>query len=294
MGGPPQKQGFIGRRGNQINQGLTEPGNLGADLQKAGDMRGTGTFFAGICAVALMGSCMGFGALAQPIDGGYGDGGYTPAPTGSVAPPGADPMSSHGSGLPYFTGLRGSFAFQNNASTFTPGATPSRVQAKYNAGGGGSIYYGARLPLGLRVELEGLYRYQPLHNVSVNGAPQAGATGSAQYAAPMVNLLWELPVTDELPIQPFVGVGAGAAYTETNVNDGTNTFLKNNNWNLAWGFMAGANVPLSQSSRLSAMYRFMQVRDVKYGCAASGAVLANCLKTNLNSQGVDLGLEMDL
>jgi opacity protein-like surface antigen len=252
-------------------------------FQKAGHMRGAGTFFAGIGAVALMAAA----ALAQPIDG-YGDGGYTPAPTGEA------PMPIHGSGLPYFAGLRGSFAFQNNASVFTPGATPSRVQAKYNAGGGGSIYYGARLPMGLRVELEGLYRYQPLHNVSVNGTPRAGATGSAQVAAPMVNLLWELPVTDDLPIQPFVGVGAGAAYTETNVSDGTNAFLKNNNWNLAWNFMAGANMPLSPSSRLSAMYRFMQVRDVKYGCAASGAVLAACPRTNVNSQGIDLGLEMDL
>jgi hypothetical protein len=33
---------------------------------------------------------------------------------------------------------------------------------------------------------------------------------------------------------------------------------------------------------------------VKYGCAASGAVLAACPRTNVNSQGIDLGLEMDL
>jgi hypothetical protein len=41
------------------------------------------------------------------------------------------------------------------------------------------------------------------------------------------------------------------------------------------------------------MYRWMQVRDVQYGCAGGGAILG-CYKTNIDSQGIDLGLEMDL
>jgi len=252
-------------------------------------MRVSGTFFAGFFLIAA-----GTMAMAQPIDVAPGDG-YMPAPSGNVPPPSDDEaMPPHGSGLPYFTGLRGSFAFKDSATVHTAGAPVHAVNAKYDIGGGGSLYYGARLPMGLRVELEGLYRYQPLQNLRVDNVKAAGVHGNAQMAAPMINLLWELPVTDDIPIQPLVGMGAGAAYTSTNVNDGTNTYLKHKGWNLAYSFMAGANVPLSQSSRFSAMYRWMQVRDVQYGCAATGAILGGCYKTNVNSQGIDLGLEMDL
>jgi opacity protein-like surface antigen len=253
-------------------------------------MRVSGTIFAGFFLAAA-----GAVAGAQPIDVAPADDGYYPAPTGTIAPPSDDEaMPPHGSGLPNFTGLRGSFAFKNSATVNTPGAPTHAVNAKYDMGGGGSLYYGTRLPMGLRVELEGLYRYQPLQGLRVDNVKAGGVHGNAQMAAPMINLLWELPVTNDIPVQPFVGMGAGAAYTATNVNDGTDTYLKHNGWNLAYSFMAGANVPLSQSSRLSAMYRWMQVRDVKYGCAGAGAILGACHSTNLSSQGIDLGLEMDL
>jgi hypothetical protein len=38
----------------------------------------------------------------------------------------------------------------------------------------------------------------------------------------------------------------------------------------------------------------MQVRDAKHKCAATGTVQSACLKNNVNSLAVDLGLEMDL
>lgn len=257
-------------------------------------MRPSGTFFAGFFLIAAGAAAFLPAASAQPIDADPGQDGYVPAPNGDqvMRATYAEPMPVHGSGLPFFAGLRGSFALRDGASAYTRTTPTNRVKANYDVGGGGSLYYGIRLPMGLRAELEGLYRYQPLRNLTINGTP-AGAHGSAQTAAPMINLLWELPVTDDVPIQPFVGVGAGAAYTYTNVNDGTNTYLKNDGWNLAYSFMAGANVPLSQSSRFSAMYRWMKVNDVKYGCG-TGGTLGNCYKTNLTSQGIDLGLEMDL
>lgn len=243
-------------------------------------------------------------ARAQPIEANPDLGGYVPAPSAPApAPVSYDAPESrssldgdtpaHGSGLPYFAGLRGSFAFRNSAGPYTRTTPVNRVKANYDVGGGGSLYYGIRLPFGLRAELEGLYRYQPLRNLTINGAAKAGAHGKAEMAAPMINLLWELPVTDAFPIQPFVGMGAGAAYTLTDITDGTNTYLKNDGWNLAYSFMAGANVPLSQSSRFTAMYRWMRVNDVKYGCG-TGGILGSCYKTNLTSQGIDLGLEMDL
>jgi opacity protein-like surface antigen len=256
-------------------------------------MRLSGPVFAGFF-LALAGGLAFSTASAQSIQADPALNGYTPAPQAlNDAPSDAD-VGAHGSGLPYFTGLRGSFAFRNDSVGQTPGSPTHAVVAHNDVGGGGSLYYGMRLPMGLRVEVEGLYRYQPLNSLTVDGLTKAGAHGSAQTAGPMVNFLWEMPVGDALPIKPFVGVGAGALYSYTNVNDGTNDYLKHNGWDLAVDFLAGASLPLSQSSRLTAMYRWMQVRDVTLGCATTGAVLGNCYKTNLTSQGIDLGLEMDL
>lgn len=268
-------------------------------------MRPTGPvfpIFALIAAAALPAATVP--VHAQPIEANPNLGGYVPAPSAPAPEPvrydapesyqgGDADMPAHGSGLPYFAGLRGSFAFRNSAGPYTRTTPVNRVKANYDVGGGGSLYYGIRLPFGLRAELEGLYRYQPLRNLTINGAAKAGAHGRAEMAAPMINLLWELPFSDAVPVQPFVGVGAGAAYTLTDINDGTSSYLKNDGWNLAYSFMAGANVPLSQSSRFTAMYRWMRVNDIKYGCG-TGGILSSCYKTNLTSQGIDLGLEMDL
>jgi opacity protein-like surface antigen len=192
-----------------------------------------------------------------------------------------------------FAGLRGSFAFSGTTATTVPTAPPTQLRAAYNTGGGSSIYIGTRLPLGLKLELEGMYRYLPFNQVSMNGVPSV-AHGQAQLAAPMVNLRWDLPVGDFL-IQPFIGGGVGAAYTALRLSDPTNAnvYLQNKKWALAYDAMGGASLALSPTSRFTAMYRWMRVDGLDSHCGTAGAPTFTC-KTNLDSQSVDLGLEMDL
>lgn len=256
-------------------------------------MRASKTLIAGVFLLS------GAAASAQPgmidADPAYQQA-YQPMPEGPP-PQGAYQEGggpSWNSGLNGYVGLRGSLALNNNSvTTYQLTSPPTALRASYATGGGGSVYIGTRLPLNLRLELEGLYRWQPLSRVSLNGANVAGS-GNTKIAAPMMNLLWDIPMPSDAIVQPFVGMGVGAAYTETNVFGGGNTYMRGNRWDLAYSFMGGLALPLNDSSRLTAMYRWMQVRDAGHKCAVSGTVVAPCVKNNVNSLAVDLGLEMDL
>jgi hypothetical protein len=77
---------------------------------------------------------------------------YYPAPAEGGGP-------SWNSGLNGYVGLRGSLALNNNrVTTYAPTSPPTAIRASFATGGGGSVYVGTRLPLNLRLELEGLYR----------------------------------------------------------------------------------------------------------------------------------------
>ena len=227
----------------------------------------------------------GTAVMAQPID-------YQPAPEGPVE---SGPPLASGA----YVGLRGSYAVNgNNTTAYAIVTPPTALRASYASGAGGSVFIGTHLPLNLRLELEALYRWQPLSRFTVNGTSVA-ANGAERIAAPMLNLFWDLPVPGdmEIAIQPFVGLGVGAAYHATDVYDvaGGNNYINSTKWNLAYSFMGGLAVPVGDRTRLTAMYRWMQIRDVGYRCAVAGAAKTGvCTDTNANSSSVDLGLEMEL
>jgi len=89
-------------------------------------------------------------------------------------------------------------------------------------------------------------------------------------------------------------LGVGAAYVETAASGSGNVYMRQDRWDPAYSFIAGMAMPLDDSSRLTAMYRWMQVRDAGHKCAVSGTVESNCLSNSVNSSAVDLGYEMDL
>jgi opacity protein-like surface antigen len=191
-----------------------------------------------------------------------------------------------------YVALRGSYAFSGNATTtYAPTTPATELRGSYASGGGGSIAFGTHLPLNLRLEIEGLYRYQSLSKVSLNGVDTV-AGGHTQIASPMMNILWDLPMPLDSGLQPFVGMGVGAAYTDT--AGAGNVYLHDNRWDPAYSFIAGMAMPLDDSSRLTAMYRWMQVRDAGHKCATPGTTLGPCLSNSVDSSAVDLGYEMDL
>jgi len=198
------------------------------------------------------------------------------------------------SGLPRFAGLRGSFAFITVASTTVPATPPQGLRASFDNGGGGSVYVGTRLPAGFRVELEALYRYLPISSVNLGDiTTDYIAGGHTHLGAPMLNLLYEVPVSD-YPMRPFFGAGLGGAYIAADANDANgNDYLRTSNWHFAYQFMGGLEVPLSESSRATFMYRWLNVDDVKAKCSVGGASTLAC-KARFNTQSLDLGLEMDM
>ena len=101
-----------------------------------------------------------------------------------------------------------------------------------------------------------------------------------------------MPLPDFL-VQPFIGAGVGAAYADVSLKDASATYLHATRWNLAYDFMAGAALPLSQTSRFTAIYRWLHVDDVDLKCGTSGAPTLAC-KSDLTYQGLDVGLEMDM
>ncbi len=264
MGAGQQKQGFRPRAAREINLSLTEAGNLATRTTGGPAMTAGKTLIAGLFLL-----CTALPALAEPDSAAdWTTGGYA--------------------------GLRGSYAFSGNATaTLTPTAPPAAIRASYASSGGGSVYLGARLPLNLRLELEALYRWQPVSKVTLAGVEGAGA-GRTQIAAPFLNLFWDIPVPLELQVQPFIGMGVGAAYTDTDVTGGGNTYLHQNRWDLAYSFMTGLAMPLDYDTRLTAMYRWMKSPEAGHKCAAGGTVQSVCLDNSVTSQAVDLGLEMDL
>jgi opacity protein-like surface antigen len=228
-------------------------------------------------------------ALPQPIEA---DPNWQAPPP--EAPPPAEPGDDWQASRAYVA-LRGSYALNANSSTtWAPASPPTAIRASYGSGGGGSLALGFHLPLSLRLELEALYRWQPVSRVSVGGLTSV-ASGSSRTAAPMLNLFWDVPLPDDYwGLQPFVGMGVGAAYSDVNVYDAANTYSRQNRWDLAYSFMTGLTLPLSEGSRVSAMYRWMQLRDAGHKCAAGGTIQSVCLDNSVSSSAVDLGLEMDL
>jgi opacity protein-like surface antigen len=192
------------------------------------------------------------------------------------------------SNVNWYAGLRGSLAFDGTIKANATTLPPTTAKANMDVGGGASVFWGIHLPSDFKVELEMLYRYQPLSDGTINGV-SGKLGGYTEMFAPMVNAYWTAPV--DFPIQPIIGGGVGYAWNEAGVNQvGSVTFptAHNDNWRFAYNAMAGFNMPLNDTSRVTVMYRWLH-EDTGINCGASVA----CSGT-LNNSSIDVGLEMDL
>lgn len=193
-------------------------------------------------------------------------------------------------GATAYAGLRGSLAFDGTMSGTAATTPPVNLQINTNTGGGGSVYWGWHLPYGLRTELELLYRYQSLSDGSILGV-SAKAGGYTESFAPMANLYWDIPVRG-IGVQPFIGGGLGYGWNEIGLNNIAGTSfpaLHNDSWQLAYNFMAGLSVPISDTARLTGMYRWLH-QDIGANCGAAGF---SC-SAGFEVSSVDIGLEFDL
>jgi opacity protein-like surface antigen len=188
----------------------------------------------------------------------------------------------------WYAGLRGSLAFDGAIKANAATVPPTAAKLNMDVGGGASVFWGIHLPSDFKVELEMLYRYQPLADATINGT-SAKLGGYAEMFAPMVNAYWTAPV--DFPIQPIIGGGLGYAWNEIGVNQlGSVTFptTHDDNWRFAYNAMAGFNMPINENSRVTVMYRWLH-EDIAVNCGTSLACSGS-----LNNSSIDIGLEMDL
>jgi outer membrane protein OmpA-like peptidoglycan-associated protein len=135
-----------------------------------------------------------------------------------------------------------------------PGFTSTQLQSRVGPAAdlylGGSIY-------GLRLEVEGAYRYNTLHN--------NGVGGQEQKFGPMVNLLYDL--TGIVPVvAPYVGVGVGYQFVqERNVYINAPTVgyrvERSTQGDLAYQGIIGAALPVTPALAATIDYRFMGLVD---------------------------------
>jgi opacity protein-like surface antigen len=191
-------------------------------------------------------------------------------------------------GLHWYSGLRGSLAFGGSINGKASTTPPTSTKADLDVGGGASVYWGVHLPQSFDVELEMLYRYQPLGDGTVNGT-SAKIGGYGQMFAPMVNAYWTAPV--DFPVKPFIGGGLGYAWNEIGIDSiGTTTFstLHDDNWRFAYNGMVGIVIPTRDTSRFTIGYRWLH-EDIGINCG-SGITCSG----NLNSHSIDVGYTLDL
>ena len=95
-----------------------------------------------------------------------------------------------------------------------PGAVNngSKADLKSDAGGGGQVSIGYGIGNGLRAEIEGLYIYDDIYSRSGTATPGITSSNHLDSYGPMVNVLYDLDLSRFgiiLPVQPYIGVGAG-------------------------------------------------------------------------------------
>ena len=136
----------------------------------------------------------------------------------------------------------------------------------------GSVGYG--LGNGLRLEIEGNYRTNKYNHIS-NGPLRAAAGGNEQKYGAMFNVLYDIDPTLfgflPIPLNPYVGIGAGAAYVQHQNqrffgSTGASSYLLRTNdgdTNFAYQAILGTAVPISAVPGLSLTfeYRFFGVLD---------------------------------
>jgi outer membrane protein OmpA-like peptidoglycan-associated protein len=137
--------------------------------------------------------------------------------------------------------------------------------ADYQDGYIGAVEGGFAFNSGLRLELEGSYRYNQADHFVVRGGSARGVMKN--YAA-MVNALYEIPL--DSPIRPYIGAGAGYSdYAPDHVR-GDNmpypNYYSGDKWGFAWQAIGGVSYNIDDNIALSVEYRYFErLYDYPYG-----------------------------
>lgn len=187
-----------------------------------------------------------------------------------------------------YVSIRGSMAFMDDVKK---GNSTANIRASFDTGVGGSVAVGYITPWGVRLEAEGLYRYFRPQTITVSvGKASAiiGTSGQVHMFAPMFNAIYDFKIPN-WPVQPFVGAGIGAVYTDIRPGSGTIPIVHGSSWSLGYQLLAGVAIPLTPYMTARAMYRFMSPQKMKFRTLAG-----TTLKTGPKVQSFDVGLDFRL
>ncbi|MEI9992490.1 MAG: hypothetical protein WDM86_20960 [Rhizomicrobium sp.] len=185
-----------------------------------------------------------------------------------------------------YIAIRGSFAVSDGARA-TVVYIP--VKATFSNGGGGSLVIGSKSDwLGVRLEIEGLYRGFSTKAL-VSGGARLPVSGRVNVFAPMVNAIFDVPVPDAFPVKPFVGIGIGGIYADVRPPANSVALVDDGGWGFGYQAMLGANVPMTERSSFTAQLRYLASPGVPLH-----AVGGLPFDANFSTESVDLGFQYNL
>jgi outer membrane protein OmpA-like peptidoglycan-associated protein len=173
----------------------------------------------------------------------------------------------------YIGGGAGLNIMQNESVNAVGGfATPGlKLDTNVGATGVGSIGWG--FGNGLRVELEGDYRYNGYNKVNYGDAG-ANISGNEQKFGPMVNVLYDFNGFGA--VVPYVGLGAGYQWAREQINAG-GTSASDTEGAFAYQAILGAALPIASVPGLAitAEYRFMGLAGNRNYTVDGGSLTLN-------------------
>ncbi len=176
----------------------------------------------------------------------------------AIAQTGNPPADDWLGGGAWYLGAKVGGNWMANDSHIT-GYAPYGVQSghvQYDDGYIGALEGGFAMNNGLRLELEGSYRYNQVNGVSPFGA---GRGVMRNYAA-MTNALYELPI--DFPLHPYVGAGVGAAdYAPDHIRGDGEVYpgyVSGDRWGFAWQAIGGVSYDLDPNLALTLEYRYFE------------------------------------
>lgn len=134
-----------------------------------------------------------------------------------------------------------------------------------------------------RVEIEGGYRKNTLDSYEKNGGMLSDVSGDVTQITAMMNVIYDVPLTEDLSLG--LGVGAGGDYAKIDFTlPGPD--IRHEGWRMAYQGLAGLNYTLTRNIAVFASYRFLDARRESFDATPTLVVDGEDFQKHTTSLGV--------
>jgi outer membrane protein OmpA-like peptidoglycan-associated protein len=113
---------------------------------------------------------------------------------------------------------------------------------------------------GWRAEFEAGYRDNDLDTYTTSGVVVPGVTGNLSELSLMLNILYDIPLTERMSLS--LGAGAGADFAQ--VEGFLGTAVEDDHWSFAYQGIAGLNYDIGRQTALFVNYRYFRATDPEF------------------------------